>query len=81
MSAFGTVRFVYCEPESYPLVYLRTDGTEKILIALNPSEKEVECICPYQPKEVIYTLGEPFKMSDGKLFMSGQSAGMIQVDE
>lgn len=81
LSAFGAVRFVYCEPESYPLVYLRTDGVEKILIALNPSEKEVECICPYQPKEVIYTLGEPLKMADGKLFMSGQSAGMFQVDE
>ncbi len=81
LSAFGTISFVYCEPESYPLVYLRTAGDEKILIALNPSEKETECPCPYQLEEIIYTLGKSIKITDGKLYVPAQSGGFIKVNE
>lgn len=42
------IQFVYCEPEKYPLVYLRTSGDEKLPVALNLSEKDAACPCIYQ---------------------------------
>ena len=36
LCASGGIEFVYCQPEEYPLVYLRTAGDSRILVALNP---------------------------------------------
>lgn len=80
LCAYGEIQFVYCEPEKYPLVYLRTRGNEKILVALNPSEKDAECPCEYQLKDVIYSFCKPISSKEGVLYVSGQSAGFIKVD-
>lgn len=79
LCAFGKIQFVYCEPDQYPLVYLRDSGSERILVALNPSEQDTVCPCAYQPGEMIYTLGRPISIKDGKLHVPGQSAGFIMV--
>ena len=79
LCAFGGIQFVYCEPEKYPLVYLRTSGDEKILIALNPSEKDVSCPCEYQLGDIIYSLGKPVSSKEGVLYVPGQSVGFIKV--
>ena len=79
LCAFGGIRFVYCKPEKYPLVYLRTSGDEKILIALNPSEKDVSCPCEYQLGDIIYSLGKPVSSKEGVLYVPGQSVGFIKV--
>ena len=79
LCAFGEIQFVYCEPEKYPLVYLRTSGNEKILAAFNPSEKDVMCPCEYQLEEIIYSLGKPISSKGGMLHVPGQSVGFIKV--
>ena len=80
LCASGTIRFVYCEPEKYPLVYLRSSENDKILVAINPSEKDAACPCAYQLEDVIYTLGKPISCIDGILHVPGQSVGFIKVD-
>lgn len=77
--ASGKIEFVYCEPEKYPLVYLRTYGEEKILAALNPSEREVSIQCPYELQEKIYMLGSEMTLQNGMLIMPGESAGFGKV--
>ena len=80
LCAFGAIQFVYCEPEKYPLVYLRTSGSEKILVAINPSEKDAVCACPYQLEETIYTLGKPVWSEGGILHVPGESVGFVKVN-
>ena len=79
LCAYGSIKFVYCEPEKYPLVYLRTSENEKILVAVNPSEEDTVCSCSYQLKDMVYTLGKPVCIEDGILHVPGQSAGFIKV--
>lgn len=78
LCAYGEIQFVYFEPEKYPLVYLRTSADEKILIVLNPSEKDVSCLCEYQLEDVIYSLGKPVSSKEGVLYVPGESAAFIK---
>ena len=78
LCAYGTIQFVYCESEKYPLVYLRTSEDEKILVAINPSEKDTVCSCPYQLKDVVYTLGKPISLENGKLHVPGQCSCTVE---
>ena len=39
LQADGKFDIVYCEPNKYPLIYLRSARKQKILIAINPSGK------------------------------------------
>ncbi len=79
LCASGEIEFVYCEPQSYPLVYLRTAEDEKILVALNPSQKPVSCECPYEMQEVLYKLGDSVIMENGKLTVPAESAGYVKI--
>lgn len=79
LCASGEIEFVYCEPEKYPLVYLRSEGDSKILVVLNPSGKEVSCPCPYELREVFYVLGNEVTITDGVLYIPGESAAFAAV--
>lgn len=79
LCASGAIEFVYCEPNKYPLVYLRSDGNDKILVALNPSRENVSCKYPYKLKEIIYTLGDTIKLESNVLSMLGESAAYVSV--
>lgn len=80
LCASGNIKFVYCEPQKYPLVYLRSDGKENILVVLNPSRNEAICECPYRQEEVIYAHGDEVSFKDGQLCVPGESAGFIKVN-
>lgn len=55
-------------------------GDEKILVALNPSEKDAACPCIYQLGDVVYSLGKPISSKEGILHVPGQSAGFVKAD-
>ena len=42
LQADGKFKIVYCEPNKYPLIYLRQAGKQKILVAINPSGKSTK---------------------------------------
>lgn len=76
----GKIEFLYAEENAYPFVYLRSFGDEKVLVALNPSGKDVEIeLSGYEAKETIYSYGEGAILSDGKLAVKAGSAAFIRV--
>ena len=79
LCASGDIEFVYCEKEKYPLVYLRSDTDNKILVALNPGGEDVSCACPYEMEKVIYTLGGEIKIEKGVLYIPGECAAFVSV--
>ena len=80
LCASGTIQFVYCQPEQYPLVYLRSKGDTRILVALNPSSQAVSCPCNYTGKQVLYCHGQPVTLENGTLTMAGESAAFLLVE-
>lgn len=81
LCASGKIEFIYCEPEKYPLVYLRYNEEQKILVALNPSGEEVSCPCPYKEKTTVYSLGGTVRLKDDTLYIPGESAAFIEVEK
>lgn len=79
LCASGEIEFVYCAEGKYPLVYLRSDADNKILVALNPSGEDASCPCPYEMEQVIYTLGGEIKIENGVLYIPGESAAFVSV--
>lgn len=53
----GTIEFICDGAEGKPLVYIRTFENEKILVAINPTEKDFE-LSGYDVRELIYLLGD-----------------------
>ncbi len=80
LCASGKIEFVYCEKEKYPLVYLRYDEEQKVLVALNPSGEEASCPCPYKEKAVVYSRGGAIRLEDGILHIPGESAAFVEVE-
>lgn len=80
LCASGGIEFIYCQPEAYPLVYLRTAGDSRILVALNPAAHTVTCPCPHTAKAVLYQHGGPATLENGTLTMPGESAAFLAVE-
>lgn len=75
----GGIEFVYAEKNSYPLAYLRTDGAERILVIINPADREVSFDCAYLPSATVYSFGGEASASGGKITVSAKSAGFYKV--
>ncbi len=80
LCATGKIEFVYCGPNKFPLVYLRTQGDSRVLVVLNPSRNVATCPCPYELGEAIYIHGGKAVVSDGMLHMQGESAGFFALE-
>ena len=88
LGAMGSVEFVHCEKDAYPLVYLRSErtaegelvpGGKRVLVALNPAARPVEIPCPYEAACTIYTLGDPATLAAGTLSMPAASAAFFAL--
>ena len=73
------IQFVYVEENAYPLAYLRNIGEEKILVILNPSEKEVSFACDFLPKKTIYSLGSEVRFTGKTAAVPAISAGYYKL--
>ena len=63
----------------YPLAYIRTDGENRILVVINPSEKEASFDCEYKIEEAVYNFGKAVVCENGRLTAAGQSAGFYRI--
>ncbi|MBQ7359494.1 MAG: glycosylase [Lachnospiraceae bacterium] len=70
----GEIDFTYYKENAYPLAYVRSHHTEKILVVINPSSKQVEIPLTHEVAEVVYSCGGVASISDGKLICPGGSA-------
>ena len=73
----GKMEFVYAE--GYPLAYIRSCEDEKILIVLNPSDKECSFELDVEVVESIYRLGKGVTVGGGKVTALPQSAEFIKI--
>ncbi len=79
LESLGEIEFVFAERNAYPFAYLRSAGDEKILVILNPSDKEVSFKCGYSPKEAVYTFGGDISVSGGSIAVPKCFAGFYRV--
>lgn len=71
----GEIEFVYAEEKKYPLAYLRSDNREKILVIINPADREVSFDGDYAVREALYSFGGEAVFTGGKVTVPGGSAG------
>jgi len=71
----GEIEFVYAEEKQYPLAYLRSDDREKILVIINPADREASFEGDYAVKEALYTFGGEAAFAGGKVTVPRGSAG------
>lgn len=75
----GGIEFVYAEKDKYPLAYIRSAGEDRILVVINPSEKEASFDCEYKIREAVYSFGQSAVCENGRLTAAGQSAGFYKI--
>ena len=92
----GEIEFIFAKKNEYPLAYVRScagknQPGEKILVIINPSEKEVSFPCDLKKlggkigdstdllKNAIYTFGGKIKLEGKKIFIAGKSAGFYSL--
>lgn len=73
LCASGKIAFI-SQGDKYPMVYLRYDDKEQILVVINPSSNDMSIVCPYKVQEIIYNLGEKPKIEDGIMTVPHESA-------
>ena len=73
----GDIEFLCDGASGKPLVYIRTAGEEKILAALNPTDKDYEIELPKQMNEIIYSLGEQPVINGSSCSIKAKSAFFI----
>lgn len=71
----GGIEFLYAEKNAYPLAYLRSSGEEKILVIINPADREVSFECGYTPKGKLYSFGGDISECGGKITVPPCFAG------
>lgn len=79
LCAAGDIKFIYCEPDRYPLVYMRSDEKDRVLVILNPSSADAICECPYEVSEILYEYGGRPIFSEGYISVPGESACFVSV--
>lgn len=75
----GGIEFVYAQKDKYPLAYIRSDGEDRILVVINPYEKEASFDCEYKIGEAVYSFGQAAVCENGRLTAAGQSAGFYKI--
>lgn len=75
------IEFIYAKPYEYPFVYTRGSGKSKLLVALNPSAREVSCdISVKNYESVVYSYGEEASLIEGRLVMQKESVSIFRVN-
>ena len=75
----GTIEFVYAEKNQYPLAYVREAEGEKVLVIINPSDKEQSFPYSAELKDDLYTIGGKAETKDGTITIPAQSAGFYHI--
>ena len=79
LQSWGGIEIVCAEKNAYPLAYIRHDGSEKLLIVLNPSDKFVELHTGYTVKEVLYSFGPGLDAGEGIFTLGPNVFGIFRV--
>lgn len=75
----GSLEFIYAEENEYPLAYIRTAGEEKMLVILNPAEREASFAGEYDLSSPVYSLGGAAVCAEGLITVPPCSAGWYNL--
>lgn len=75
----GDIEFIYAEKNAYPLAYLRSDGSERIFVVINPANREAAFDCALAPAETLYSFGGGIKSEKGRITVSPQTAVFCKI--
>lgn len=75
----GEIEFIYAQKNSYPFAYMRTGGGERILVIVNPANRDVSFACGFDVKKTIYRLGGGISIKGGEAFVPACSACFFEV--
>lgn len=79
LQSSGEIEFIYAEKNAYPLAYLRSDASKKILVIINPSANTVSFDCNLCPQETLFSLGGTIKAANGKITVPPTFAGFYEI--
>lgn len=76
------VEFVYVEEKAYPFAYLKTseDGSEKVMVIINPSLNDVSFETEYKLSDAFYVRGEAPLQDGNKVLVKARSIAFITVE-
>lgn len=74
----GEIEFVFAEKNTYPLAYIRKYDNEKILVIINPADRETSFECRYIPYEELYHFGGEISVTNSKITVPPQFAGFYR---
>ena len=74
----GKIKFVYAKENAYPLAYIRSAENERILVVINPSDRQCGFEIDESAKKVIYQKGS-VSLENGKVSASAQSIAYIKL--
>ncbi|MDD7429263.1 MAG: alpha-amylase family glycosyl hydrolase, partial [Oscillospiraceae bacterium] len=75
----GEIEFVYAEKNAYPFAYLRSADDEKILVVLNPADRETSFYCGYTLAEKLYSFGGELTSENGRITVPPCTAAFYKV--
>ena len=79
LQSCGEIDFLYAEKNAYPLAYVRSMEEEKIMVILNPSDKEASFSCGLTPTETVYSIGGEITAEAGEITIPANSAGYYRI--
>lgn len=75
----GEIEFIFAEKNAYPLAYIRKNDSEKILVIINPADRETAFECSHTVGEEIYRLGGEIAVSGERIIVPPQFAGFYKL--
>lgn len=76
----GEIEFVYAEKDMYPFAYIRSGGGERILVIINPADREVSFGWEQEIKKVIYNFGGEISIEQGMAVVPACSVGFYKIN-
>lgn len=73
------IEFIYAEKNAYPLAYVRSCEDEKLLVIVNPSDKEVSFECGLNAGEPVYSFGGTAQINGKSITVPAHSAGYYTI--
>ncbi len=75
----GEIQFVHAKEKTYPFAYMRSSDEEKILVVINPSNREESFAFDKKLGKAVYTLGGKVEFTDGIVKVPGCTVGFFEL--
>lgn len=75
----GEIEFVHAQKKSYPLAYIRSAGSDRMLVVINPSDRAAEFEFGATLKPCIYSFGGLLAQDGGRIAVPACTAAIYRI--